>query len=242
MMTVKEVSKLTGVSIRTLQYYDKIGLLKPAKYTESGYRLYDEKALELLQQILLFKELEFPLKEIKEILSGPDFDRNKALEQQITLLTMKKEHLENLILFARGIQLIGVNTMDFSVFDTKKMDEYARQAKEQWGKTAQFKEFEQKAKNRSKEEEHVAMEKCMQLFADFGKLKDARPESADVQSHVKKLQDFITEYFYECSDDILFHLGRMYAGGGEFTASIDRVGGEGTAEFVFEAIQIYCGK
>lgn len=132
MMTVNEVSKLAGVSIRTLQYYDKIGLLKPAGYTESGYRLYDETDLEKLQQILLFRELEFPLKQIKEIISGPDFDRNKALEQQITLLTMKKEHLENLILFARGIQWTGVRTMDFSVFDTSKMDEYARQAKEQW--------------------------------------------------------------------------------------------------------------
>lgn len=242
MMTVNEVSKLTGVSIRTLQYYDRIGLLKPAEYTESGYRLYDRKAIETLQQILLFKELEFPLKEIKEILSRPDFDRNKALEQQITLLTMKKEHLENLICFAREIQLTGVKKMDFSVFDTKKMDEYARQAKEQWGKTAEFKEFEQKSQNRSKEEEQAVYRNFMQLFTDFGKLKDARPESADVQSHVKKLQDYITEHFYQCSKDILFSLGQMYAAGGKFTANIDRVGGEGTAEFVARAIRVYCGK
>ena len=158
MMTVNEVSKRTGVSIRTLQYYDKIGLLKPAEYTKSGYRLYDDAALEMLQQILLFKELEFPLKEIREILSRPDYDRNKALEQQITLLTMKKEHLENLIDFARGIQLVGVNTMDFSVFDTTKMDEYAKQAKEQWGNTAEYKEFEQKAKTRNPDEDRSIME------------------------------------------------------------------------------------
>ncbi len=95
MMTVNEVSKLTGVSIRTLQYYDTIGLLKPIEYTESGYRLYDDTSLERLQQILLFRELEFPLKEIKKIIDAPNFDRNKALEQQIELLTMKKNHLEN---------------------------------------------------------------------------------------------------------------------------------------------------
>ena len=83
MMTVNEVSKLTGVSIRTLQYYDKIGLLHPAKYTEAGYRLYDDAALETLQQILLFRELEFPLKEIKDILDRPGFDPVAALEQQI---------------------------------------------------------------------------------------------------------------------------------------------------------------
>lgn len=239
MMTVNEVSKLTGVSIRALQYYDKIGLLKPTEYTESGYRLYDDTALEMLQQILLFRELEFPLKEIKEILSDPNFDRNKALEQQITLLIMKKEHLENLISFARGIQFEGVKTMDFSVFDTQKIDEYAKQAKEQWGKTAEYKEFEQKAAGRSKEEERTVMEEFMQIFADFGKMKDAAPESADVQNHVKKLQDYITEHFYKCSNDILSSLGQMYAGGGEFTNNIDRVGGEGTAKFTAEAIRIY---
>ena len=239
MMTVNEVSKLTGVSIRALQYYDKIGLLKPTEYTESGYRLYDDTALERLQQILLFRELEFPLKEIKEILSGPNFDKNKALEQQITLLTMKKEHLEKLISFARGIQFEGVKTMDFSVFDTQKIDEYAKQAKEQWGKTAEYKEFEQKAAGRSKEEERAVMEEFMQIFADFGKMKDTAPESADVQNHVKKLQDYITEHFYKCSDDILSSLGQMYAGGGEFTDNIDRAGGEGTAKFTAEAIRIY---
>ena len=93
MMTVNEVSKLTGVSIRTLQYYDKIGLLHPTDYTEAGYRLYDDAALETLQQILLFRELEFPLKDIKEIIGSPDFDRSKALEQQIELLELKKEGL-----------------------------------------------------------------------------------------------------------------------------------------------------
>lgn len=76
MMTVNEVSKLTGVTIRTLQYYDKIGLLHPTGYTEAGYRLYDDTALETLQQILLFRELEFPLKDVKKIITAPDFDRN----------------------------------------------------------------------------------------------------------------------------------------------------------------------
>lgn len=242
MKTVNEVSKLTGVSIRTLQYYDKIGLLKPTKYTESGYRLYDDTALERLQQILLFRELEFPLKEIKEILSSPDFNRNKALEQQITLLTMKKEHLENLIDFARGIQFIGVKTMDFSVFDTKKIDEYAKQAKEQWGKRPEYKEFEQKSLKRSDEEEQAIMKEFMQIFAEFGELRNDKPESSEAQNQVKKLQEYISQNFYQCSKDILFQLGQMYAGGGEFTVNIDRFGGEGTAEFAAEAIRIYCGR
>ena len=86
MKTVHEVSRLTGVSIRTLQYYDRIGLLHPAEYTGAGYRLYDDTALEALQQILLFRELEFPLKDIQRIIRSPSFDRQKALDQQIALL------------------------------------------------------------------------------------------------------------------------------------------------------------
>ena len=244
MMTVNEVSKLTGVSVRALQYYDRIGLLKPTEYTAAGYRLYDDTALEMLQQILLFKELEFPLKEIKEILSRPDYDRGKALEQQITLLTMKKEHLENLIEFARGIKLVGVKNMYFTVFDTKKNHEYARQAKAQWGQSDAYKEFEQKAKGRSKEEEQTVAEGLMQLFVEFGKLKAAKaqPDSANVQSQVGKLQDYLTQNYYQCSNDILLCLGDMYAGGGDFTANINTAAGEGTAEFAASAIRIYCGK
>lgn len=115
MMTVHEVSKLAGVSIRTLQYYDKIGLLHPSKYSDAGYRLYADTDLERLQQILLYRELEFPLKDIKEIMENPDFDRNKAFDQQIALLKLKKEYLENLINYAIGIKLLGVKNMDFSV-------------------------------------------------------------------------------------------------------------------------------
>ena len=242
MMTVHEVSKLTGVSIRALQYYDKIGLLKPTGYTQSGYRLYDDTALEKLQQILLFRELEFPLKEIKEIISGADFDKEKALEQQITLLTMKKEHLENLISLAREIRYKGEQTMDFSAFDTSKIDEYTRRAKEQWGNTAEYKESEEKAKGRTKEEEKDMMVQFMQIFTEFGAIKDQAPNGAEAQSQVKKLQDYITEHFYKCSDEILSGLGQMYAADGEFKENIDRAGGEGTAVFVSDAICCFCEK
>ena len=240
MRTVNEVSKLTGVSIRTLQYYDTIGLLKPIKYTESGYRLYDDTSLERLQQILLFKELEFPLKEIKEIIDAPNFDRNKALGQQIELLTMKKEHLENLINFARGIKGIGVKYMDFKVFDTRKIDDYSKRAKEQWGQTAEYKEFEEKTKNWTKDDEAAVANEFMRIFVEFGQMKGMNPSDEQVQLQVKKLKDYITEHFYKCSDKILAGLGRMYAGGGELTENIDAAGGIGTAEFTNEAIEIFC--
>ncbi len=239
-MTVNEVSKLTGVSVRTLHYYDEIGLLHPTSITDAGYRLYDDTALEQLQHIMLFRELEFPLKDIKAILNSSGFDRNKALEQQIELLTLKKEHIENLITFARGIKMIGVKNMDFSAFDTKKLDEYAAQAKAAWGDTDAYKEYEQKSKDMTKEQQKAIGVKMMELFVEFGQMKEKDPQDADVQQQVKKLQEYITENFYTCTKEILACLGKMYNGGGDMTENIDTAGGAGTAVFVAKAIEIYC--
>ena len=172
MRTVNEVSKLTGVSIRTLQYYDSIGLLKPTEYTEVGYRLYDEEALERLQQILLFRELEFPLKEIKDIIYNPKFNKEKVLEQQIELLVLKKEHIENLIDFARRIKTMGVNKTYFKVFDKKKMEDYSKRAKEQWGQIAQYQEFEEKTKGVSDTQQKDVINRFMLIFTEFGKIKE----------------------------------------------------------------------
>lgn len=240
MMTVHEVSNLTGVSIRTLQYYDKIGLLHPSDYSGAGYRLYDENDLEKLQQILLFRELEFPLKDIREIINSPDFDREKALRQQIELLTLKRDHINNLITLARGIQLTGGKGMDFAAFDTGKIDEYARQAKESWGVTREYKEFEAKNSNRTLSELKSMGDKLMALIAEFGMMKDKDPADPAVQEQVKKLQNYITENYYTCTKEILYGLGKMYAGGGAFTKNINAAGGEGTAEYVAEAIEVYC--
>ena len=243
MRTVHEMSKLTGVSIRTLQYYDKIGLLHPAEYTESGYRLYDDTTLEKLQQILLFRELEFPLKDIKQIINRPDFDKGKALEQQIALLTLKKEHIENLIDLARGLKAMGVkHLMDFEPFDTSKIDEYAAKAKASWGQTPEYKEYEEKSKGRTASEHAAINKQMMDIFAEFGAVRKEDPSGDVPQAVVRKLQDFITEHLYTCSDEILYSLGLMYAGGGDFTVNIDKYAGEGTAEFAYRAIQAYCKK
>lgn len=241
MRTVHEVSRLAGVSIRTLQYYDRIGLLRPAGYTEAGYRLYDDTDLARLQQILLFRELEFPLKDIRRIMESPDFDSGKALEQQIALLKLKKEHIENLIEFARGINTLGVNYfMSFEAFDRSKLDEYAAQAKASWGDTPQYREFEERWKDRTAEEEKKLSVQFMALFKEFGELKGQDPASAQAQELVSRLQAYITEHFYTCTKQVLSGLGKMYAGGGDFTKNIDEAGGRGTAEFVDRAIQIYC--
>lgn len=242
MRTVKEVSKLTGVSVRTLHYYDSIGLLRPTTVTESGYRMYDDTALERLQQILLFRELEFPLKEIKNIIESEGFDRNRALEQQIDLLTLKKEHLDNLITLARGIKTLGVRNLDFKAFDTKKIDEYCKRAKESWGKTDAYQEFEEKTKNRSVEQENSIAQGVMELFVDFAGIKDMDPAGEAAQTQVEKLRAYYTEHYYNCTPQILATLGKLYSGGGEFTENINNYAGEGTAEFAAKAIEIYCAK
>lgn len=240
MMTVHEVSKIAGVSIRTLQYYDKIGLFHPMGYTDAGYRLYGDADLERLQHILLFRELEFPLKDIKAIINSPDFDRSKVLEQQIELLRLKKEHIENLMNFALGIKILGVKHMDFKAFDRSKLDEYSRQAKELYGSTPEYKEMEEKQKNRTEEDEKILADRFMLLFKEAGEIKNSDPASADAQNLVKSIQDYITENLYTCTNKILRGLGKMYSGGGDLTMNIDAYGGEGTAAFVANAIEIYC--
>jgi len=241
MMTVHEVSRLTGVSIRALQYYDRIGLLHPAGHTDAGYRLYDDAAMEILQQILLFRELEFPLKEIRRIIQSPSFDRQKALEQQITLLELKKEHLDNLIHLACEIIATGGKTnMDFSAFDTKKMDEYTARAKEAWGETSAWQEYQQKIKGKPDTEMMAVNRQMMDIFAEFGAIRNQEATSAEAQGLVRKLQEFISEHYYRCTDRILSGLGQMYAAGGEMTDNIDSYGGKGTALFASEAIRVFC--
>ena len=240
MMTVKEVSDLTGVSIRTLHYYDQLGLLPAAGHTDSGYRLYDDAALERLQQILLFRELEFPLKDIQRILTNSAFDRRKALAQQIELLTLKKQHLESLISLAQKTLTTGGTYMDFTAFDTQKIQEYTRQAKQQWGATPAYKEFEQKTAHQTAQEAADMGSRLMEILAVFGGMQHKSPAAPAVQTQVKALQAFITEHYYTCTKEIFAQLGQMYGAGGAFTENINAAGGPGTAEFAAKAIEVYC--
>ena len=146
--------------------------------------------------------------------------------------------------------------MKFDAFDTRKIDEYAAQAKASWGTTPAYKEFEEKSKGRTQEDDQNIAQGLMDIFAEFGAIrgaeagtlkgaeldavKSADPASAEAQALVKKLQDYITQHFYNCTKEILSGLGKMYAGGGDFTKNIDSYGGEGTAEFVNQAIEVFC--
>ena len=130
--------------------------------------------------------------------------------------------------------------MDFKAFDRSKLDEYSRQAKELYGNTPEYKEMEEKQKNRTEEDEKILADRFMLLFKEAGEIKDSDPASDEAQNLVKRIQDYITENLYTCTNKIMRGLGKMYSGGGDFTTNIDAYGGEGTAVFVANAIEIYC--
>ena len=238
MKTVKEVSRLTGVSVRTLHHYDAIGLLKPSRVTEAGYRLYDDRALGRLQTILLFRELEFPLKEIKKMLDAADFDPMAALDDQIHLLQLRRAHLDQLIAHAQTIQETGVMHMNFNAYDTKKLDDYAREAKARWGHTDAWKESQ--ARGKTREQECSDADGLMDIFRRLGAYRTGDPAASEAQELIRELQQYICDHYYNCTNQILMGLGQMYAAGDEMNENIDRAGGAGTGDFAHRAIEIYC--
>lgn len=233
MKTVHEVSRLSGVSIRTLHYYDEISLLCPDEKTEAGYRLYSDENLKTLQQILLFRSLQFPLKEIRDMMADPDFCREEALQQQLDLLNLQKQQLEQRIQLTESL-LKGENTMDFTAFDETKIEAYKKEAKEKWGHTGAYRAYEQK----NDKQDHSR--DMMEIFSQIGQLKHLPPEDAQVQKKIQALQQFISDHYYPCTKEMLLNLGQMYVADERFMQNIDAAGGEDTANFTQKAIAIYC--
>lgn len=237
MKTVKEVSILSGVSVRTLHHYDKIGLFPPTALSEAGYRLYDDEALIRLQEILLFRELEFPLKDIKYLLEQAKEERQDLLAQQIKLLEWKRLHLEQVITHAKRLQEKGDDYMNFDVYNKTELEQLQAEAKEKWGQTAAYQEFAQK--HASDEFAQISQEMA-KIMVQFGQLKTQNVSDESVQMCVKRLQDYISQHFYTCTNEILAGLGQMYQSDDRFSQSIDKAGGAGTSEFVSQAIAYYC--
>lgn len=236
MKTVEEISHISGISVRTLHYYDEIDLLSPSFVGENGYRYYDDESLIKLQEILLFKELEFPLKKIKEIMDSPNYDRNQALLYQIRWLELKKQRLEEVIEHAKSIQR-GKNMSDFTAYNQEELEAFQEEARTRWGNTDSYKEFEN---SHSKNDFSMTSQAMSQIFKDFGQLKELSPTDEKVQKQVQILQDYITAQFYNCTNDLLASLGIMYIQDERFQRSIDNWGGQGTALFVSKAIDSYC--
>ena len=240
-MQIKEFAEYTGVSVRTLHYYDEIGLLTPAFVDRStGYRFYDEKSLFRMQEILFYRELDFSLKRIEEILSSPNYDKSKALNEQKQLLILKKERLERLISAIDGA-VKGENVM--TAFDNSEFEKYKAEAKEKWGKTDAYKEHAERTKHYSKQKWNDLAEGMDHIMAEFAccMRKGESPDSTEAQTLVKSLQNHITENYYVCTNEILAGLGQMYVADERFTNNIDKHA-DGTAAFICEAIAVYCGK
>ena len=241
-MSVHEVAELTGITARTLHYYDEIGLLKPTKVTEAGYRMYDDTALSRLQSILLFRELEFPLKEIKAILDSPNFDQSEVISQQIKLLELQYKHIGELITFTREIQKKGVVSMRFDVFDKREIEKYEAEVKAKWGNTEAYQEYNQKDIAQNGGSYSKIAKGLLTMFSELGELKHLTPNTDEVQKKISELQKFITNNYYVCTNEILSRLGEMYVCDERFKNNIDKAGGDGTADFVKQAIVVYCSK
>ncbi len=240
-MQIKEFASFTGVSVRTLHYYDEIGLLKPAKVDRhSGYRFYDESSLLRMQEILFYRELDFSLKSIKEILSSPDYNKNEALKQQKKLLVLKKQRLERLISAIDGA-VKGEAVM--TAFDNSEFENYKAEVKEKWGNTDAYKEHSEKTKDYSKDKWSSLADGMNNILAEFSLCmkKGSSPDSAEAESLVQKLQSHISDNYYTCTKEILFGLGQMYVSDERFRSNINKHG-DGTAEFISRAIEAYCSK
>jgi len=242
MKTIHEAAKIAGVSVRTLHYYDEIGLLRPDKVTKAGYRLYGNESLSRLQQILFFRELGFPLREIAQIMKNPNFDARQALEQHKALLILKRERLDRLIALTDSI-LKGEKAMSFEEFDRSEIEatrkKYAAEAQKRWGSTDAYQESAYKTAGYGKEEWKAIGEESDRIFSSFAACRDKDPASSEAQDLVEAWRAHISRFFYDCTKEILAGLGEMYTEDERFTQNIDRFG-EGTARFIRDAIRVYC--
>lgn len=237
-MLIKDFAKACGVSVRTLHYYDEIGLLKPSFVDEwTGYRYYDENSLLRMQEIMFYRELDFSLKNISQIISSPYYDKEKALSQQKKLLVLKKERLEKLIL---SIDDAMKGKVVMNAFDNSEFEKYKDEAKEKWGNTTAYAEYSEKSKNYGKDKFSAISGEMAEIFSKFNRaMKNSDADSDKAQALVRELQNYITNNFYTCTKEILSGLGQMYVYDERFKNNIDKAG-EGTADFVSEAIKIYC--
>ncbi len=246
-MHIREFAELTGVSVRTLHYYDEIGLLKPCHVDEqTGYRSYNQTSLERMQEILFYRELDFSLGTIAEILSSPNYDKQKALIRQRELLILKRDRLNRLIDALSGAaECAEKGEMSMAVFDNSEYEaakkQYEAEVKEKWGDTEAYREHFAKTKGYTKEKWTTVTAGMDAIFGKFAacRANGAAADSPEAQAVAAELQAFITANFYNCTKPILAGLGQMYVCDERFRTNIDRHG-EGTADYASEAIHAYC--
>ncbi|MBF0707951.1 MerR family transcriptional regulator [Alkalihalobacillus hwajinpoensis] len=245
MKRVKEVAELTGISVRTLHYYDEIGLLTPAT-TETGYRLYSKDDLEKLQQILFFRALDFSLKKIKTILEEPDFDRMEALNYQKEILHEKKQRLDKMItMIDKTIQNVkGERSMTdqerFAGFDFSQ-NPYEQEARERYGDEA-INRSKQKINSLSKDEKNKLGHSFDSIYKRLADLRNGSPEAAEAQKAIHDWYEFLNgKVGYHYTLEAFEGLGQVYVDDERFTKNIDQYG-EGLALFMRDAMKVYADR
>lgn len=243
-LTIGALSRLSGVSVRALHHYDQIGLLRPSEVGNAGYRYYDDEAIERLWQILFYRELDFSLSDIAGIVSSPSFDRMRALTEHQTLLMQKRKRLDQLIALVSNA-MKGEKTMEFKPFDTSEIDamraQYAEEAKARWGNTDAYRESTRRAAKWTDADKTRMEKESGEIFSGFASLVGADPADERAQRLVARWKAFISESYYDCTNEILAGLGQMYVADERFTKNIDKFGA-GTAKLMSDAISVYCHK
>jgi DNA-binding transcriptional MerR regulator len=239
--TVKAVSKIAGVSVRTLHHYDEIGLFKPASLSGAGYRLYREGDLERLQQVLFFKELGFGLKEITRILSDPGFDRVRALTEHRKLLLERQGRLRRLIRSVdRTLKAIQRGKqMDETMFDGFDAAKYEEEARQRWGDSPAFEESIQRTKRYTKRDWDEIKKEGGEIVQQLAGLMGRPPADPEVQDWIGRHHRQINDRFYTCSAQVYRGLADAYVEDARFAAFYDKVK-PGLARFMREAMHAYC--
>lgn len=237
-MTIKEIAQLAGITVRTLHYYDQIGLLKPAVTEDNGYRLYDEQSLKELQQILFFRELDFPLKQIKQIMLSDSYDERKTLSKHKQLLKLKMDRISGLIkLIDDTLEGEKVSFKEFDMAEIEKhRQKYEEEARQRWGSSDAYKQSEAKTKKYTKEDWQKISEESSEIFEEFAACMRDEEGCKSYGELVRLWQAHITKYYYDCTDEILLGLGEMYVLDERFKQNIDKHG-EGLADFIRESIK-----
>ncbi|MCC5425285.1 MerR family transcriptional regulator [Clostridium botulinum] len=246
---IKEVADMAGISVRMLHHYDKIGLLDPESVSAAGYRLYSDENLDRLQQILFFKELNFPLQEIKIILDSPNFNKKEALETHRQLLLEKKLRLEKIIQSVDKTinSMEGEFKMDkkeiLNVFSMTEIEEhqrkYSEEVKEKYGNTSAYKESNEKTSKYTKEDWSNIMKDWDIIYKKLANLMDKNPDDKEVQEYIHQSREHISKNFYDCAPEIFRGLGEIYVNDERFTANIDKYK-TGLSKFLRDAINVYC--
>jgi len=243
--TIKEIADLAGVTPRTLRYYDEIGLLGPSQIGENGYRYYDHESLLILQQIMYFRELDVPLKDIQLILNLPEFNLVSALEDHRLTLQTRVRRLNTLIeTVDQTIATIkGEWTMsDKEYFEGFDESEYEEEVKQRWGNTPQYAESQRKWGSYSEEQKQALKEKMGEITLRMvGTDAALTPDDPGVQQAVKEYFEFLNQTFYTCDLEFYRNLSSMWVEDPRFAINYERIR-EGGSVFVRDAVHIFCDR